>query len=198
MGSISNLLSSQLQSIISPALQGIGLTNNTTGNSLNSIGSSPVAMPTDNHQLSPFAQMMSMLQQLQQSDPSQYQQLTQQVATNLQNAAQTAQGEGNSSAANQLNQLATDFKSASTSGQLPNIQDLAQAIGGGHHHHHRAHRASSDPDGASSNGASGSSGTNQTLSQYLSAMQTSQTQNSSLNPMSIILNTLSSAGLSGS
>ena len=72
---------------------------------------------------------MSTLQQLQQSDPTKYQQVTQQIATNLQSAAQTAQAEGNTTAANQLNQLATDFTNASQSGQLPNVQDLAQAIG---------------------------------------------------------------------
>ncbi len=85
---------------------------------------------------------MNTLQQLQQSNPTNYQQVTQQIATNLQAAAQTAQSEGNTTAANQLNQLATDFTNASTSGQLPNIQDLAQAMGGHHHHHHHHHRTS--------------------------------------------------------
>src|SRR5579864_2979610 len=92
--------------------------------------------------------MLNQLQQLQQSDPAKYQQVTQQIATNLQNAAQTAQTDGNSTAATQLGKLASDFNSASQSGQLPNIQDLAQAIGGGHHHHH-AHAASADQDGDS-------------------------------------------------
>jgi hypothetical protein len=59
---------------------------------------------TDSQQLSPFAQLMST--QLQQPDPTQYQQVTQQIATNLQSAAQTAQVEGNSTAVNQLNLLA--------------------------------------------------------------------------------------------
>jgi hypothetical protein len=75
--------------------------------------------------------------------------VTQQVATNLQSAAQTAQSQGNSNAASQLIQLSADFSNASQTGQLPNLQDVAQAVGGGaggsgggHHHHHHAQAAS--------------------------------------------------------
>lgn len=126
-------------------------------------------------------------QQLQQSNPSQYQQVTQQIATNLQSAAQTAQSEGNTGEANQLNQLASDFTSASQNGQLPNVQDLAKALGGHHHHggHHHSRAASTDSSDSSS-------------SQLLSAFQTNQSQNEALNPLSIIENTLTSAGLTGS
>jgi hypothetical protein len=201
MSSISNNLSgSYLQSILGTALQGTGLTSNTAGNNVTSTSS--VALQQDNGQLSPFTQLMSTLQQLQQTDPSKYQQVTQQIATNLESAAQTAQADGNSTAATQLNQLSKDFTSASTSGQLPSIQDLAKAIGG-HHHHHHAHAASADADGdASGNGSSSStsnsSTASQSLSQLLSAFQANGTQNESLNPMSIILNTLSSAGIGAS
>jgi hypothetical protein len=133
---------------------------------------------------------MSTLQQLQQSNPSEYKQVTQQIATNLQNAAKTATADGNSTQATQLNQLATDFTNASQSGQLPNVQDLAQAVGGGHHHHHHGHAAaSSDSDSSSS------SSTSQTLSQQLAAFQANSTPNASLDPMAIITNTLSSAGI---
>jgi hypothetical protein len=192
MSSISNNLSSSyLQSILSAGLQGTGLTNNTAGNGVS--GTSSVAQQTDNGQLSPFTQLMSTLQQLQQTDPSKYQQVTQQIATNLESAAQTAQAGGNSTAANQLNQLSKDFTSASTSGQLPSIQDLAQAIGGGHHHHH-AHSASADSGG---NSNSASSSASQALDQLLAAYQANGGQTDPLNPMSIILNTLSSAGISG-
>ena len=202
MGSINSLSPSYLQSMLGTVLQGIGVTNNTTANNLNSIGTSSVVLPADNQQLSPFAQMMSMLQQLQQSDPTKYQQVTQQIATNLQNAAQTAQTDGNSTAAAQLGKLASDFNSASQSGQLPNIQDLAQAIGGGHHHHHHAHAASADAEGNSSanNGSTGTptSSVSQALSQFLSLFQSNSTQNDALNPATIIMNTLSTAGISGS
>jgi ribosomal protein L22 len=195
VSSISNISSSYLQSILSNALQGTGLTTDPTGNSLGGIGTSSVALQPDGQQLSPFAQMMSTLQQLQHSDPTKYSQVTQQIATNLQSAAQTAQSDGNTSAANQLNQLAADFSNASKSGQLPNIQDLAQAVGG-HHHHHHGHHASADADSNSSSSNSSSSSTNQTLSQFLSALQANGTQNDALNPATIIVNTLSNAGIS--
>jgi hypothetical protein len=85
------------------------LTSGTTALNLNGINLSSLGIQSDSTQLSPLAQLLSTLQQLQQSNPIQYQQ---QIATNLQNAAQTAQAEGNTTAANQLNQLATDFTNA--------------------------------------------------------------------------------------
>jgi hypothetical protein len=157
--SINNLSStSYLQSILSSALQN-------TGSSVPASGTTEA----DSSQVSPLAQLLSELQQLQQSDPSEYQQVTQQIATNLQAAAQTATSAGNTTAASQLTQLATDFSNASTSGQLPNIQDLAQAVsgGGGHHHHHGG-------DGGESSSSA------------------------SLNPFTIISDTLASAGITSS
>ena len=190
--SINNLSSSYLQSILGTALQNAGVTAGQT----NSINTSLSALQSDQGQLSPFVQVMSTLQQLQQSDPSQYQQVTQQIATNLQSAAQTAQSQGNTAAANQLNQLASDFTSASQNGQLPNVQDLAKALSGHHHHggghHHHAASNSSDSSTSSTDASSSSS----SISQLLSAFQTDQSQ--ALNPMSIIENTLASAGITAS
>jgi len=108
------------------------------------------------------------LQHLQQSNPSQYQQVTQQISNTLQTAAQSATASGNTGLSSELTQLSSDFKNASSSGQLPNIQDLAQAVGHGHHHHHN--------QGAS----------------YSSAAPPEANGNSSLNPLLIISNTLSS------
>ena len=170
-----NNLNSYLQSVLSSTLQSAGLPTKTRASSLQS--------PSDNSQLSPLVQLMNTLQQLQQSDPAKYQQLTQQIATNLQAAAQTAQSSGNTTAATQLNQLATDFTNASKSGQLPNIQDLAQAMGGHHHHHHQA------------SSTSGASSTSSTLDQLLASFQAGAAQNDSLDPMSIIQSTLSSSGI---
>jgi len=195
MGSINNLSSSYLQSILSTVFQSAGLTTSSAGNSLG-IGTSSVASKTDSQQLSPLAQLMSTLQQLQQSDPAKYQQIAQQIATNLQTAAQTAQASGNSTEANQLTQLATDFTNAAKTGDLPSIQDLALAMGG-HHHHHHSHSASADSD-SSSGSTSSSSTTSQALSQLLTAFESNTTQNDSQNPMSIILNTLSNAGITSS
>ena len=185
ISSINNLSNTYLQSILSSALQN----SSSAGNSSSTAGASSVTAQSENGRLSPFAQLMSTLQQLQQSNPTEYKQVTQQIATNLQNAAKAATADGNSTQATQLNQLATDFTSASQSGQLPNMQDLAQAIGGGHHHHHHSHAAASDADSSSSN-----SSTSQ-LSQLLAAFQANSTPNEATNPMSIIMNTLSSSGI---
>ena len=197
IGSINPLSNSYLQSILTSAIQGTGLTTDSANNSLGSVGaSSTVSLQPDNNQLSPFAQLMSELQKLQQSDPAKYQQVTSQIATNLQTAAQTATAAGNTTAATQLSQLSNDFNNASKSGQLPNVQDLAQAVGGHHHHHHHhAEPASTDP--TSTSGTSSTGSTSQTLSQLLGAYQTNTPQTGATDPMSIIMSTLSSAGITG-
>jgi len=187
IGSLNNLSSSYLQQFLSTTFQNTSAAAQTQS----STGTSPVAAESENGQLSPFAQLMSTLQQLQQSNPTEYQQVTQQIATNLQTAAQTATTDGNSTQATQLSQLATDFTTASQSGQLPNIQDLAQAIAGGGHHHHHSEAASSATDTDSTS----STGTSQTLSQQLAAFEANSSLNESLNPLAIITNTLSSAGI---
>jgi hypothetical protein len=167
---IGNVSSSNLQQVLASALQSAGITANSTGNA-----GATAASQSDSSRLSPSAQLANSLQQLQESNPTKYKQVTQQVATNLQSAAQTAQSQGNSGAASQLTQLAADFTSASRSGQLPNLQDLAQAVGGaaggsGHHHHH-TQAASSESE---------------------------ISQGASPNPGAIILQALASAGVSTS
>jgi hypothetical protein len=176
--SVNSLSSTYLQEILDAALQNGGVNNNQSSNPLTVPTVAPAASQPDNGQLSPFAQIASSLQQLQQSNPTEYQQVTAAIATNLTTAAQTAQTDGNTNAATTLTQLASDFTSTSKNGQLPNLQDLAEATGGtsGHHHHH--HHGGSV--------ASSSSTTSST------------SQSSSLNPLSIIFQTLSSAGITGS
>jgi hypothetical protein len=189
MSFLGSIPSSYLQSVLGTALQGTGLTTKTNGNSLSGIGQT-----SDNSQLSPFAQMLSTLQQLQQSDPAKYKQVTSQIAANLQNAANTATANGNTTQAGQLNQLATDFTNASQNNTLPNVQDLAQAISGGHMHHHHHHAAPSSSDSSASSATSPNN-----LSQLISAFSansTSATGNTSLDPLSIITSTLSGAGIS--
>jgi hypothetical protein len=207
-GSINPLSNSYLQSILGSVLQNTGLTTNNTNASSSGIGSMSAVQQADSGQLSPFAQLMSTLQQLEQSNPTEYKQVTAQIATNLQTAAQTATSEGNTTAAAQLTQLANDFNTASTSGQLPNVQDLAQAVGGGHHHHHHhAQSASSDSDSANSasstastsatSSTASSTSASQMLSQLLAAFQANESQTNALDPMSIINNTLTQAGITG-
>jgi hypothetical protein len=190
--SVNNLSNSYLQSILENALQTNGVTTNQNSNALNISSSGSATNQPDNGQLSPFAQLVSTLQQLQQSNPTEYQQVTKTIATNLTTAAQTAQTDGNTNAAAQLTQLASDFTSASQNGTLPNLKDLAQATGattngtgatsGHHHHHHHAEAASSSS--SSSSGTTGSS-------------STSGSTSNSLNPLNIIFQTLSGAGITG-
>jgi hypothetical protein len=214
------------------AYQGSGVDNNRIGgygNSLN--GLSGYTQGSDSGQLSPFAQLVSTLQQVQQQNPAEYQQLTQQIATNLQSAAQTAQTDGNSPQANQLSQLATDFTNASGTGQLPNLQDLAQAVGGTQGQTGEANGfqtfnesitiasvsfssaasttaatagtagnatgATASTANSSSTNSSTASGPLSELKQLLESLLQSfnQNQGQSLNPLSIIQNALSNAGI---
>lgn len=192
ISSINNLSNSYLQSILNAGLQNTGA----AGKSHSNTGTSSLTSQPESGQLSPFAQVMSTLQQLQESNPAEFGQVTGQIATNLQSAAKTAQADGNSTQATQLNQLASDFTGASQSGQVPNIQDLAQALGGGGHHHHHFHGSMhSDSDSSTSSDSTTSSSSTSQMNQLLAAFQTNSTANESLDPMAIIANTLSSAGV---
>jgi hypothetical protein len=215
MSAINNPLSSNyLETLLSNALQNAGGVNSPTTNQTSNAAAASIGQQQDSGQLSPLAQLLSTLQQLQQSNPTEYAQVTGQISANLQTAAQTAQTDGNTAAANQLTTLANDFSTASTTGQLPNIQDLAQAIGGAHHHHHH-HHASSDSDSSTDStsstdattGSTGASSTDASLSQFLASLNATGAsggnggnggQNGSLNPATIIANTLAAAGISNS
>jgi hypothetical protein len=195
IGSLSNIASGYVQSLV-----GNILANQSTGNTTSS-SASPVSQTADINQLSPFAEMLSTLQQLQQSNPTQYQQVTQQIATNLTTAANTATANGNTTAASTLNQLATDFTNASQNNTLPNIQDLAQAAQSHGHHGHHCHGGSggtdpTDPSSSNSTDSSASSATSDLMSQLIASYQsTAAGLSQSTDPMSIITNTLASAGI---
>src|SRR5579863_5547292 len=74
---INNLSSSYLQQLLASALQNAGTTSNSNPGNIASPSTS------DSSQLSPFAQLAGTLQQLQESDPTKYKQVTQQVAVDL-------------------------------------------------------------------------------------------------------------------
>ena len=174
MSSIGNLASTLLHAVLPVNL----FPNNTTA-STTATSTLTSVQPPDTGQLSSFAQLAGTLQQLQQSNPAEYTQVTQKIAANLQSAAQTAQASGNTTAASQLNQLSSDFSNASATGQLPNLQDLAHAVGG-HHGHRSAASAGSAVD------------------QLLTSLESGSSQNSSVNAASIIQSTLTSAGVTTS
>jgi hypothetical protein len=157
IGPIVNLASGFVQSLFSkPATAG--------GTS----ASSPIQ---DTNQLSPFGKILSSLQHLQHSNPSQYQHVTQQISNNLQTAAHSATASGNTSVASVLTQLSNDFKNASSSGQLPNLHNLAQAA---------------SPATTATNDLTA-------LYQVLNASHGAASASNSLNPLAIIGSTLSSA-----
>lgn len=113
-----------------------GITGHRHNSGTASTGSTTTA-GADNSQLSPFAQLMTTLQQLQQSNPAEYKQLTATLSSDLQAAAKNAQSNGDADEANALNQLAASFNQASQSGQLPSfMQQSTQAGASGHPHHH--------------------------------------------------------------
>lgn len=173
-------LSSVYTNFIQPLLGGTSAASSAQGSSSVSSAS---GLPADSKKLSPFAQLVTTLQDLQQQSPTQYQNVTSQIATNLQAAAQKAQSGGNTALASQLTQLATDFKNSSQNNQLPDFQDLASAISQGHHRHGHSDSSTSAAGSSSSNSAT-------QLSQFTTG------QNQSLEPAAIIMNTLSSAGIS--
>jgi hypothetical protein len=178
IGPIINLAGGYIQSLFSNG------SNSTSSSTTSSAATGLSTNAPGTSQLPPFAQILNSLQQLQQSSPSQYQTVTRQISTNLQTAAQSATASGNTALATQLNQLSTDFNNASTSNQLPNVQDLAQAIGtGGGHHHHHHHAGSSTTSAGASN-----------VNEFLQSLNGSN-GNTSQSALSIIDNTLTGAGL---
>jgi hypothetical protein len=180
-----NSLSSIYTDFIQPVLsKTLGIGSPVAG----AVAGNTSATAGDTGQLSPFGQIASTLQQLQQQNPSQYQSVTKQIAANLQTAAQTAQANGQTAQANQLTQLASDFTNASQNNQLPNFQDLTQAIAGGLHRHHHS-GASSDSSAGSNTSTAGTSIAN-LLSKF------SAGQNQTADPGSIILNALATSGIS--
>jgi hypothetical protein len=155
-----NPLSTSFADYVQPVTNNAGLTNT---------GALTVSLPQDGSpEISPAAQLLSGLQQLQEQDPAQYQQVTSQIANQLHKAAATQLSSGNTALATQLNQLGDQFQDGSTGGPLPTPQALQQAgvTGHGHHHHHGHHGSGQTTqnsllnmlDGASSSTSGNSSG----------------------------------------
>jgi hypothetical protein len=149
-------------------------------------------------ELSPLAQIVSELQELQQDNPAEYAQIASQISSNLQAAAQTAQTAGSTTSASQLAQLATVFTNASQSGQLPDIQDLIQADG---YHYYASSSSTGSDSGSSSSSSSGSNnspdgGSDQGSNQIAPYAYENNGQDGSASPLAIILDTLVTPGTS--
>ncbi|HLN04196.1 MAG TPA: hypothetical protein VK335_33225 [Bryobacteraceae bacterium] len=133
MGMIINALTSLLPVTFQPG-------NAVNRTSPNPFSAAQTQTPADSPSISPAASFLSMLQQVQQQNPTLFKQITSRLATQFQNQANAAAAQGNSTQASQLKQLATEFQNSSTTGQLPSAQAL-QVSGfgtqhGGHHGHH--------------------------------------------------------------
>jgi hypothetical protein len=76
---------------------------------------------TQTGQVSPFAQVLGSLHQLQQMNPTQYERVAMQISDNLATASRSATLNGNPALGGQLTRLSTDFRTAATSGHLPNV-----------------------------------------------------------------------------
>lgn len=121
---INNNLSSDLQSLLRNQLQAAAVEKQPTNT--NAAGVGPTSgTQSDQSYVSPFSQIVSTLQTLQQSNPAEYGQITRQIATELQKAATSADPQNS----NSLVQLAKAFQDASQSGQLPQLQAASASSG---------------------------------------------------------------------
>jgi hypothetical protein len=100
--------------------------------------------------LSKPGQLFSQLQNLAQTDPAKFKEVTAEIASQLKNAASSHTGKQ----ADFLNALAGRFDAASQSG---NVSDLkppqAQAQASGHHHHHQHAQGAGSAQSSSSSQA---------------------------------------------
>jgi hypothetical protein len=79
---------------------------------------SALASLSDNTQLSPFAQVLSTLQQLQQSNPTEYESFMSQIATNLTTAAQSATSSSTTMSTELTDMILAGYQGGSTSNSL--------------------------------------------------------------------------------
>lgn len=102
------------------------------GNAIESTGVAPMASATgahdggasaqsDSSEVSPLAHLAGLLEELRESEPARYKDVTARIAGSLRAAAQ------NSESTDLLNRLAADFTVASETGEMPNLDDLAEA-----------------------------------------------------------------------
>jgi hypothetical protein len=142
INSISSLYSS-------PAIGGVGTTDSTSNGA--SVDATSSAVSVD---LSKPGQLFSQLQNLAQTDPPKFKEVTAEIASQLKDAASTHTGKQ----ADFLNALAGRFDAASQSGNVsdlkpPQAQAQAQASGHHHHHHHAQGAGSAQSSSSSQAGA---------------------------------------------
>lgn len=114
---VDGLSSAYLLELRGNAIESAGVSATSSATSAHDGGSSP---ETDSSELSPLAKLASVLEHLQQQDPDAYRRITAQIASNLQTASPGSE---------QLSRIAADFVRASETGELPNLENLAEAAG---------------------------------------------------------------------
>jgi hypothetical protein len=108
--------------------------NKTASNAPGSTDPLSILDSSGNVDLSQAAQVFSKLQNLSQSNPTQFKQLTAKISSQLQTEAQSATG----SASTFLSDLANQFQTASQTGNTSSLQPQTASPGGHHHGHHHA------------------------------------------------------------
>jgi len=155
---------------------------------------SQAGVQQDSSQVSDFGKLMKQLESLQQSDPEKFKETTAQIAEKLEAAAKEAANSGDSRQASALNDMASKFKTASETGEMPDLRppgDLGGQAGGmqGVGGHHGGPPPSSDSDSTSSTTDSttdtaGDSSTD--LASSITAQLLSGYQTQSTDPMSVL------------
>jgi len=124
------------------------VTSSLSSANTNSTDSSSLAIPQDGApQISGAAQFLNSLQQLSTSNPTEFKQITSQLSQNLTAAATQAQSAGDTTQSTELTNLASQFSTASQTGQLPSSLTSSQngqssstgqspITHHGRHHHH--------------------------------------------------------------
>jgi len=138
INSISSLYSS-------PAIGGVGTTDSTSNGT--SVSATGTAVSVD---LSKPGQLFSQLQNLAQTDPTKFKEVTAEIASQLKDAAASQTGKQ----ADFLNELAGRFDAASQSGKMSDLKPpQGQAQASGHHHHHHSVQGAGNAQSSSSSQA---------------------------------------------
>jgi len=153
MSSVSSLSASGIYSLLYPQ-------DNSNANGSTSTTSSN---PIDTVNISGPGQLLSELQQLQQTDPSKLRQVADDIAQQLQTAAQQ---QGQTGFGQFLTNLANKFENVADTGDASQLQSGQQVHGHGHHHHHQTY----DSTGQSVTPTSSTTSTGSPIDQLLSSI----------------------------
>jgi hypothetical protein len=169
-------LSMSLSPILGAASQVLSLFG--SGSTTSSSSSTP-ATSTDplsildssgNVNLSQAAQVFSKLQDLSQSNPAQFKQLTAQISSQLQTDAQQASGTTQTFLSNLASQFNTASQTGSTSALQPQTAETGGHHGHGHGHHHSSSQAAYDLASQTTDAQSTAAGTVQSIFQQLQGL----------------------------